>query len=236
MRNLGEGGAGRIRLGSFPTASRQLVPAALAEFVRTHPEVELILDEGEPSELVPRLVERELDVALAYRYDLVPMRWPAELTAVHLLSEDLVAFVSPGHPASGQTITLRDLEHETWIATSADAQCAHAVERACAAAGFAPEIRYRSNNYSVVASFVRSGLGVALVPALAATTLADGDTDTATISDLTVQRHVSLLVAPRHGNPAIGKLTETLARAARRTASRSPGITLAPEFASRRPR
>ena len=42
-----------------------------------------------------------------------------------------------------------------------------ALERACAAAGFAPRIRYRSNDYDVVRSFVRAGLGVAAVPRLA---------------------------------------------------------------------
>ena len=233
IRSLGAGDAGRIRLGSFPTASMQFVPAAIAEFVRSNPEVELELDEGEPTRLVPRLESRELDVALAYAYDLVPMRWPSAVTATPLFSEELVAFVPPGHPASGGTIRLADLEEETWVATRVDAQCTLAIERACATAGFRPRIRYRSDNYSVVASFVRSGLGVALIPALAAMTLADGDSDTARVDDLPVRRHVSVLVGPHSGNPAVAHLLDTFASAARRTASRSPGITLAPQLSRR---
>lgn len=233
VRALGEGGSGTVRLGSFPTASRQFVPAALAEFVRSRPGVELELDEGEPDDLVPRIAERELDMALAYRYDLVPNRWPSTVTVHPLISEQLIAFVPPGHPAAGRQVELRELADETWIATRVDSHCASALERACAAAGFEPRIRYRSNNYSVVASFVRSGLGVALIPALPALALSDRDTDTAEIVDLGVRRHVSLLVAQRHGNPAVAPLADALVQVARRMAARSPGIDLSPELSAR---
>ncbi|NLT27132.1 MAG: LysR family transcriptional regulator [Microbacteriaceae bacterium] len=230
VRSLGEGGSGLVRLGSFPTASRQFVPSALAEFVRSRPGVELELDEGEPDDLVPRLVEREIDLALAYQYDLVPASWPRSLTRLPLLSEQLVAFVPPGHPASGRGIELAELADETWIATRDGSHCAQALERACATAGFEPRIRYRSNNYSVVASFVRSGLGVAVIPALAALSLSDGETDTAEIVDLGVRRHVSMLVDRQRGNPAVAALVDALVQIARRTAARAPGIALAPEL------
>ena len=235
LRGLGQGTSGRIRLGSFPTASMQFVPSAIAEFVRGHPDVRIELDEGEPSSLIPSLESRELDVSLSYSYDLVPSHVPASLESTALLSEELIAFVPPGHPASGGTLRLRDLEDETWIGTRADTMGTLSIERACAAAGFTPRIRYRSNNYTAVASFVRSGLGIALIPALAATTLADGDADTARVDDLEVRRHVSLLVAPHAGNPAIPRLLETFRTVARRSASRSASISLAPGL-SRRPR
>lgn len=226
-RALSSGTAGRVRLGSFPTASRQLVPAALAEVLRQRTDLELELDEAEPADLLPRLTARELDIALVYRYDLVPVRWPRAATAHHLLDEELLLFVPPGHRAAQEQLQLHELRDETWISTSKETWGAIALERACAAAGFTPVIRYRSNNYSVVASFVRSGLGIAVIPALAATTLADDSTDTAQLVDLTVRRHVHALVAPFARHSAVEHVVETLRTVARRTAGRSAGLRAA---------
>ena len=46
---------GTVRLGSFPTASEYLLPSALAALAVSHPSVEILLDEGEPDELTPRV-------------------------------------------------------------------------------------------------------------------------------------------------------------------------------------
>lgn len=224
VREIGAGTAGRVRLGSFPTANRQLIPATIAEFVRHHAAVELEMDEDEPDLLVPRLVARELDVAIVYEYDLVPARWPAPLRPIRLFSEDLIILLPPGHPCSGSELPITELAEETWVMTRAGSGCATAVERACAKAGFIPRTRYRSNNYSVVASFVRSGLGVAAIPAMAAVALIDGDTDTAALRDVRIQRHVSALVSTDPGNPAAEQLVEILLDTARRLAARSVGI------------
>jgi DNA-binding transcriptional LysR family regulator len=51
VRAMSEGSVGRVRLGSFPTASQQLLPVALAVFVQSHQDVEIELDEGEPEKL-----------------------------------------------------------------------------------------------------------------------------------------------------------------------------------------
>ena len=223
VREVGAGTAGHVRIGSFPTANRQLVPSAIAAFVRQHAEVELEMDEDEPNLLIPRLVARELDVAIVYEYDLVPVRTPASLRRIRLLSEDLVALLPPGHPATGTALSIRDLRDETWVMTRPGSGCALALERVCAAAGFVPQARYRSNNYSVVASFVRSGLGVALIPAMAAAPLLDGELGTAKLLDAGIQRHVSALVSAE-GNPALEQLVDFIQAAAHQLASQSAGV------------
>ena len=55
LRALAEGVLGTVRLGSFPTASRHLLPGALAALAGSRPAVEVVLDEGEPDELAPRV-------------------------------------------------------------------------------------------------------------------------------------------------------------------------------------
>lgn len=165
---LREGATGRLRLGSFPTASERLLPEALSHFREEHPDVQVRLDEGEEPELVPLVTARELDVAIMYRYGLVPGRVPHGFRTEKLLVEDLIVLMPAEHPMLGgsSSIGMDQLEQETWIAPRLGTPGAIMMRRLCANAGFDPEIAYRTNNYATTRGLVRAGMGIALVPAL----------------------------------------------------------------------
>ncbi|MGW1719808.1 LysR family transcriptional regulator [Streptomyces sp. NPDC002156] len=165
-----DGVVGRLRLGSFPTASEHLLPRALSAFTADHPQVDVQLDEGEPAELLPMMESHELDVVLVYHYGLVPRRWPKGLCAERLLTEDLLLLTPADHPligdSDGDGPSIELLAKETWITTRPGTSAASMLRRLCAAAGFEPLVAYRSNNYAVLRGLVAAGLGVAVVPAL----------------------------------------------------------------------
>nr|MBA2282714.1 LysR family transcriptional regulator [Acidimicrobiia bacterium] len=73
---LVSGEAGRVVLGSFPTATASFVATAVARFRQHHPQVEVSLVDGEPADSVLRLKRRELDLAVVF--DLPS--WPAHRT------------------------------------------------------------------------------------------------------------------------------------------------------------
>ena len=110
---------------------------------------------------------------------------------------------------------LTDFADASWISTREGTAGTLALERACAAAGFAPRIRYRSNDYDVVRSFVRAGLGVAAVPRLAylgRIGLRDID-----VTGLHLRRHVeALTMADRH-SPAVTGMVDALRASAQAT-------------------
>lgn len=224
VKAMSEGNFGQVRLGSFPTASQQLLPLSLSTFARTHHEVGIDLDEGEPDTLVPLLLDRDLDLAIVYHYDLVPQTWPKALKAEPLLHEDLVLLLPPGHRLADSGIVLADLAKETWVATGERTSGARSLRRACAAAGFEPDVHYRSDDYDVITRFVSSGLGVALVPALGHV---PGSIATATITDLAVRRHVVALHAPSTVNPAVEGAVAALKAASVDAAGRLPGVRVA---------
>jgi DNA-binding transcriptional LysR family regulator len=222
VRAMSEGNVGRVRLGSFPTASQKLLPLALSEFVQSHENVKIELDEGEPDKLVPLLMDRDLDLALVYHYDLVPHAWPKALRSTPLLSEELILLLPTGHGADRAEISLADLKDETWVSTGERTPGARSLRRACAAAGFEPDVNFRSDDYDVIRGFVRSGLGIALIPALGHI-----DTDgisTARIVDLKVRRHVLALYPPTTVNPAVKGAVAALKTAARAAADLTPGV------------
>lgn len=226
IRGMSEGSTGRLRLGSFPTASENLLPLMLAKYAREHPQVEILLDEGEPDELVPLLQVAELDLALVYRYSLVPQPWPKTLKAINLLDEELLLLLAKDHHLAGASgILLSDLRAETWISTREGTSGASCLRRICAGAGFAPQIGYRSNDYDVITSFVRSGLGIALVPVLGY--VPTDDVIAVRIEDVQVRRQVAVVHGSTKANPVVVGVVSALQAAARTLAGRQPGITAA---------
>jgi DNA-binding transcriptional LysR family regulator len=213
LRGLADGAIGTVRLGSFPTASEHLLPSALAALAVSHPSVEILLDEGEPDELTPRVHDGDLDVALVYRYTRVPIPRPRALEVTPLLREELVLILPSGHPLGEATeVRLSDLEDAVWVTTRRGSVGATCLQRICAEAGFEPRVSYRSNDYDVIRGFVRCGLGVALVPALGR--VADPGVVTRRLAGVTVYRHVEVLARPAIRNPAVEGVVAALAAVA----------------------
>jgi len=158
---------GMVRLGAFPTAARGLVPGAAALLRGAHPDLRVVLHELEPHESLPAVRLGELDVAVIHQYDLLPRRREPGVTSTLLAEDPLSVALPPGHPAAGDAIRLSDLRDERWIGGQPDTSCYAIVLRACALAGYSPEVDFHSNDFSVVLALVEAGLGVALVPDLA---------------------------------------------------------------------
>ncbi len=214
LRALADGVLGTVRLGSFPTASQHLLPGGLTALATSHPCVEVLLDEGEPAELAPRVQDGDLDVALVYRYTRVPGRRPSALSVTPLLREDLVLLLPSGHPLSGvEEIRLEQLQDAVWVTTRHGTEGAACLQRLCAEAGFEPRVSYRSNDYAVVRGFVRSGLGVALVPVLGHGP--GPGVVAARLARTGAHRHVGLLTRADARNPAVDGVITALIRSAR---------------------
>lgn len=197
-----EGKVGRLRIGSFPTASQRLLPQVLSVFLADRPLVEITLDEAEPDELIVDLEDGELDLALVYRYDLVPQRWPKSLPKKALFDEDLILLLPEGHRLVGSPgLRLGDLASEKWISTREGTAGTMCLTRMCAAEGFAPMVVVRSNDYDTIRGLVRSGLGIALVPALSHIQ-SEGVCSTQSL-ELAVRRHVFVQYRTAQVNPVV---------------------------------
>ncbi len=160
--------AGRLRVASFPSAGSTLMPLAVANFRRGHPDVALTLAEGEPEEIAPRLRAGEFDLALLFEFPGVRERPGAGLRTVALLEDPMhVALPADHRLAAKPRLRLADLREEDWVQTSESSPCARHVVRLCLGAGFDPHVTFESDDYETVQGLVASGVGVALVPRLA---------------------------------------------------------------------
>jgi DNA-binding transcriptional LysR family regulator len=165
---------GQLRMASFPTAGATLMPLAIAEFRRRHPQVQLSLAEGEPEEIAPRLYAGELDLALLFEFPEAgdplgeSLTRGANLTRVELLEDPLYLALPRAHAlARREELRLEELHEQAWVQTSRESPCAKHVVRCCHAAGFEANVAFESDDYQTVQGLVASGVGVALIPELA---------------------------------------------------------------------
>jgi DNA-binding transcriptional LysR family regulator len=154
-----------LRIGSFPTAGASVLPPALQTLGRTHPEVELRVEQLDPLESMTRIATHDLDLALLYEYDHVPLPVDARVELTPLFTEPLRVVLRADHPAARATqVVLADLADETWLSSSTRSSCHPFTERACAAAGFRPRIGLGFDDYAAMQALVAAGLGVAFAP------------------------------------------------------------------------
>jgi DNA-binding transcriptional LysR family regulator len=169
---IAAGRGGRLRTASFPTAGATLMPQAIAGFRASHPGVELTLAEGEPEEIAPRLRAGEFDLVLLFEFEGVGERLGAGMRRFELFEDPLHLALRRDHPlAERKRLRLEDLREESWVQTSAASPCAKHVIRSCHAAGFEPTVSFESDDYQTVQGLVAAGVGVALIPQLALSTV-----------------------------------------------------------------
>ncbi|MGI8872982.1 MAG: LysR family transcriptional regulator [Egibacteraceae bacterium] len=158
--------AGLLRLGWFATAGATLMPRAIAAFQQRCPDIELQLLQGDPDECIPRLRARELELALVYEFELEPPLSP-DVEQVALLDDPLHIGLPADHPlARRDRVRLTDLAGERWIQGVRQGSTLQVLPRACALAGFEPNIAFRTDDRVAVEGLVAAGVGVALLPAM----------------------------------------------------------------------
>ncbi|WP_306973343.1 LysR family transcriptional regulator [Streptomyces canus] len=162
--------SGRVRLGATPSLCTGLLPDVLRAFHDRYPGIRLMIEEGGSHDLVRLLARGALDLALVVSP--LPSPSPA-LTTVELLREDLVVVSSPEAPAPGgpgrRTVRVADLESEPLVMFRHGYDLRELTVAACRAEGFEPDFAVEGGEMDAVLGFVRSGLGVAVVPRMVAT-------------------------------------------------------------------
>jgi DNA-binding transcriptional LysR family regulator len=205
--------AGRVRLGSFPSAGATLMPKAIAAFREAHPGVEVQLHPAEPDDGLALLRAGELDIALTIVTtwdDACAIREGVELT--HILDDPMYAAVPDSHPmARKRNLRLRDLADEQWILGSTGSCPDTSIFlRECERAGFEPKISFHSDDYFAIQGFVAAGMGVSFIPDLALVALRDDITIRAIGSRPPARRIMAATLQDSWASPAKAAMLEHL--------------------------
>ncbi len=213
---LREKAGGRLRVGAFATADAALVPRAIAAFRVRSPGVRLSREEGLTPALLDRLFAGHLDLAV------VSTTGRARLDTCalhHILDESLYVAVPAGHPLAAEpSVRLPRLADADWISggprpegTLLDAALRH---------GFRPRVAHVVAEWTAKLGYVAAGLGVTLVPALAAESVRP---DVALLPVLDEDAPARAVYAATVRGRSLTPAAETFLAALRESATRIPG-------------
>ena len=104
---------GKLNIGAITTAQRTILPTAISAFLRTHPDIELRVNEELNNGLVDMLQAGQIDIAIVSR-PVQPLPEAMELRVI--AATQIVLAVDPLHPlAQRESVSLADLGPYEWI-------------------------------------------------------------------------------------------------------------------------
>lgn len=150
--------AGKLRVGSIPSACPRLLAGVLTRFQAEYPDIEVVLFEGKSPEVYEWIESSIVDVGLV----LHPAK---EFKSTLLTTDELYAIVPPGHHLQAQTaVTLKELREEPFIMPRAGCTFLHIAGLEWGKTG--PTIRYHASDSTTILAMVREGLGISLLPGM----------------------------------------------------------------------
>jgi DNA-binding transcriptional LysR family regulator len=210
--------AGRVRVGGIDSANAVLIPRALAALRDAHPKLTLSVTEGTSPALLDRLRDGELEVAVIS--DSAPQLADPGPYDLHELLDDplLVALPDDHRLAAAGPLRLAELAEESWIEGFPGGS--QLLTDACLRAGFRPRIDFAPREWIAKQGFVAAGLGLALVPLLAAGSVIPGLVlRRLHPDDAPVRRIRSVTLRAVATTPAVAACLDHLAQTARQLAS-----------------
>jgi LysR family hydrogen peroxide-inducible transcriptional activator len=155
---------GTLTIGVLPTIAPYLLPATLAAFAKKFRGVEIVVHEDTTARLLKLAHAYEIDFALVSQPIL-----DERLEVKELFAEELLLALPPGHAlARKRSVAIRDLAGESLIVMKEGHCLGDQVLGFCDRRDVKPKISFRSAQLETVQALVASGLGISLIPAMAA--------------------------------------------------------------------
>lgn len=203
VRQSAIGERGRLQVGFVASATLALLPRILIAFRARYPDVDLKLEEARSAELLEDVEQGRIDVAIIR----TPVMTEARV-AIHELEADTMCLAVPkGSKWSGrQSVSLASLRSEPFVVFSRErVPSMHAITMLmCQRAGFVPRIAEEAGQMQTILCLVESGIGVALVPGVAASQA--GGFDLIGIENDDAQASIGLALAMSEGEGSAASL------------------------------
>jgi DNA-binding transcriptional LysR family regulator len=207
IADLREGRSGRLTIGYFASAGAEWMPRLARRLTTEMPDLtlELVLTD------IPRRGGAPVDLNIVI--DVVGDHDPRGSRRVPLAADPYVAVLPATHPLADRAeVTLAELEADRWISSDLPTTtCSRILAAACEASGFQPRYAVQAQDHYTSIAFVREGVGVTVMPALAARVITPGD-HIRVLPLATPQpvRHISAVVRDEAGSPAANRAVELL--------------------------
>ncbi|TKV06332.1 LysR family transcriptional regulator [Citrobacter sp. wls619] len=182
-----------LHIGCFPSACACILPGIIRYFEHQHPTIKIIPYEENSNEIVDSLRNGSIDAGFVH----FPV---SNMYCVPVIRDRFTVVVPESHPlAANTTVSLEELMGEPLIISKGRYELS--IMTLFKEKGIEPVIKYEFNHPDTAMSFIRQGLGIALLPEL--TLKAVGGEIRSVALEPTFYRQISLLAKepPVDGSP-----------------------------------
>jgi LysR family transcriptional regulator, hydrogen peroxide-inducible genes activator len=164
VRREGAEGAETLRVGAIPTVAPYVLPAAVQRLRSRHSAMRVELREDYSSVLARMLTDGDRDVVVA------ALPYPFEHLATERLGSDALVVAVPATHAAARAgrITLAQLRDAPAVALDPAHCLGEQVADFCSSRSVSPSVVCRSAQLATVLELVGAGVGISIVPAMAA--------------------------------------------------------------------
>ncbi|MEU0999001.1 LysR family transcriptional regulator [Streptomyces tibetensis] len=163
-RAVGDGRAGRLRIGFAASVALTVLPGLLRTFRHRFPDVHLDIREMTTTPQIAALHDRTIDIGLLRE----PPADEKELRFRTVLSEPFVAVLPSTHPLTAQrSVQVAQLADSPFVLLPrmVGPTLHDQIIGLCTAAGFTPQVVQHAVEWQTVCALVETDLGVSLAPA-----------------------------------------------------------------------
>jgi len=163
LKSAGQESRVGLSVGVIPTIAPYLLPKVIGSFLKSHPNLELTIQEDYTERLIAGLCEGKLDIAIAA----LPIN--DDQIVVETLGTDALLLALPqGHRLTRKRrIKTDDVRDERFVLISEMHCLGEQVMSFCRQHEFQPSVVCRSAQISTVQAMVALGQGISLLPAMA---------------------------------------------------------------------
>lgn len=157
-------GVGSLTIAATHTHARYALPETIERFTKRYPHVQLRIRQGTPTEIARWVCAGEADLSIATE----PLEHFDDLVLLPCYELHRIVLTRPGHPLLRlKRLTLEALAQHPLITYDAAFMARSKIMRAFGERGLTPNIVLSAADADVMKTYVRNGLGVAILAKLA---------------------------------------------------------------------
>lgn len=155
---------GRLAIATTHTQARYVLPDVISQFRSRYPEVALSISQGSPEQIAEMAATGEVDFAIATE----GLELFTDLVMVPCYRWNRAVVVPEGHPLASRTpLTLEDVAKEPLVTYVFGFTGRSKLDEAFSATGLTPNVVFTATDTDVIKTYVRLGLGIGIIAAMA---------------------------------------------------------------------
>jgi len=154
---------GTLTIAATHTQARYALPKAVAAFKRKYPKVELVLHQGNPTQICDQVIAGEADMGVATE---MISEYP-ELISLPVYQWNRCVVVPPRHPLLKGPLTLERLAEHPIVTYDFAFANRSLVQKAFETRGLKPHVVLSAQDSDVIKTYVELGLGVGILAKMA---------------------------------------------------------------------